>query len=196
MVPARGGLYSPPWPNKRLVLEDMATLQIEVMGRGWAQRCGESLDCPANTYALPGLAWGHGHGRGVGLPRLETRRRERISNAVKAFPRDNYRNNNTFGYYNRTHLATFKEIAVPTRAIRGSKVPLSSVQFKKPEKEDGPTEGEQRLQTGHADLLKLPSVCGTVWDAACLKPCPAEKASYWRIRAAGDRRGKDEHGSS
>lgn len=43
---------------------------------------------------------------------------------VKAFPRDNHRDNNTFGYYNITHLATFKEMLSPPQAIRGSQVPL------------------------------------------------------------------------
>lgn len=71
--------------------------------------------------------------------------RTKIERSVKAFPRDSHRNNDTFGYYNRTHLATFKEIAVPTQAIRGSKVPLSSVRFRKPGKEDGSMEGMASL---------------------------------------------------
>jgi len=43
--------------------------------------------------------------------------------SVKAFPRDSHKNN-TFGYYNITHLATFKEMLSPPQAIRGSQVPF------------------------------------------------------------------------
>lgn len=82
----------------------------------------------------PGLPSKHIHYPGGGAGSLthlpgkfvEVRNREETQIntecSVKAFPRDNHRNN-TFGYYNITHLATFKEILSPSQAIRGSQVP-------------------------------------------------------------------------
>ena len=44
-------------------------------GKGWAQRRGEFSDCPANTYTLPRMLWGHRHGYKASLPRLEPKKR-------------------------------------------------------------------------------------------------------------------------
>lgn len=62
-----------------------------------------------------------------------------IERSVKAFPRDNHRNNNTFGNYNRTHLATF-----PTRAIRGSRV----LYLGSSSKSQGRKMGQRRVSKG------------------------------------------------
>lgn len=91
----------------------------------WGQRRREGGLGPPSTHT-------HSTGDDVGartrLPGMVRNQEETQINtkcSVKAFPRDNHRRNNTFGYYNVTHLATSKEMLSPPQAIRGSQVPFS-----------------------------------------------------------------------
>ena len=105
---------------------------------------------------------------------------------VKAFPRDDHKNDTTFGYYNITHLATFKENSrSPPQAIEGPKSLYPQPQFKKSGKEDGPMEGKKRLQKQLHQLPKAPISLSVSFGAGCRLP---QTSSWGESKLSGGSR--------
>ena len=121
--------------------------------------------CLADAHTLRRMAWAHHHCQGQ-----KPRRDINIALLVKAFSRNDHRNNGHFRYYNLPPLETFRENSClhpkPSESPRSL---YPRPQLKQSRNEHGPTEGKKRLKKQIYQHLQHPPV----WVSASLQEPPA-----------------------